>query len=530
MKNTIQNQWTSPLSRLCGASRRAVLSTALSAVSSGVLCALLLGAMPTAFAAGAGDAGDLPQAIASALRETGVAAKSAAVWVAPAGSRTPVLSINADRPMQPASTIKIVTTLAALDLLGPAHRFTTEFRAQALPDAQGRVRNLTVVGGGDPHYVIERLWLAAQRLSGMGVRTIEGDVAIDRSLFELADYKQGAFDGRGTRSYNVGADPAMVSFKSMTLTLTPVPEKGVALVTALPVLQGVAFPKTVKLVKGACGDWKGRLKADTTNPRNIRFKGSFPAACGEKALHLSLLPADDYFMRAFKHVLTQNGIVWKGRAVGADGRTKPAKGASTLLFADDSGPLAQSVYWTNKFSNNPMARQIFLALSFAADAGDSAQKKGAAPATLEKSRGVLARWLTDRAGVSGKPAPYVDNGSGLSRSTRISARALGEVLDYGFRSAVMPEFMTSLPVTGVDGTMKRRPLEAGSGHVKTGFLTNVRAAAGYVTDDRGMRWTVVAMVNADPMPEKAQDFTQAVLNWCAAGGARRAFQEQRAKK
>ena len=134
---------------------------------------------------------------------------------------------------------------------GPRTRFTTEFRAQALPDAQGRVRNLTVVGGGDPHYVIERLWLAAQRLSGMGVRTIEGDVTIDRSLFELADYKQGAFDGRGTRSYNVGADPAMVSFKSMTLTLTPVPEKGVALVTALPVLQGVAFPKTVKLVKRA---------------------------------------------------------------------------------------------------------------------------------------------------------------------------------------------------------------------------------------------------------------------------------------
>ena len=93
----------------------------------------------------------------------------------------------------------------------------------------------------------------------------------------------------------------------------------------------------------------------------------------------------------------------------------------------------------------------------------------------------------------------------------------------------MPEFMTSLPVTGVDGTMKRRPLEAGSGHVKTGFLTNVRAAAGYVTDDRGMRWTVVAMVNADPMPEKAQDFTQAVLNWCAAGGARRALQEQLVK-
>lgn len=479
---------------------------------------LLVGAGAAAQAAGG--SGALPAELAQALERARVAQDDVAFWVAPAGSGRPVLALNADRAVQPASTVKLVTTLAALDLLGPAYTWKTRWSARAMPDAAGLVRGLTIEGGGDPWYVIERLWLAAQRLSALGVRTIEGDIAVDRSLFDLAAYTQGEFDGQRTRPYNVGPDAAMVSFKSVSLDITPVKGQASARVTALPQLSGLRFPQTVRTVAGPCGDWRSRLKMDVSNPRSIRFSGVYPEACGQKSLHLSLWSADEYFTRALAHVLSQSGIAWKGRVRDAGPRGAAARsGAGVLLYEDVSAPLVQSVYWTNKFSNNPMARQLFLSLSLP-DGAEGAQ--GAA--SLEKSRRVLQEWLTRRVGV--RPGEIVvDNGSGLSRTARVTARAMGELLSYGFRSAVMPEFMASLPVTGVDGTMKRRPLEGGVGHIKTGLLSNVRSAAGYVADNAGRRWSVVAVINADPMPAGAQRATQALLQWCASGGARRAFEQ-----
>ncbi len=481
-----------------------------------------------AFAAQAEGSAQLPEDIAAAFKESGVSYAEAGIWVAPAGASDPVLELNARRPMQPGSVIKTVTTLAALDLLGPAYTWKTEFLADAMPDSKGRVTGLVVKGGGDPHFVIERLWLAAQKLSLLGVKTIDGNITIDRSLFDLPAFDEGDFDGQRTRPYNVGADAAMVAFKSVSLSITPVEGEASARVIALPSLAGVAFPSRVPLSSGSCGDWKQKIKPDFSDPLHIRFRGAFPRACGQKTLNLTLWAADDYFTRAFSHVLAQNGIRWKGRAVegSASAGSRAKNGVNKVeLLTETSEPLAVAAYWTNKFSNNPMARHIFLSLSFA-EVEDQASG-----ASLERSRRVLSHWASESTGLSQaelQKSFYVENGSGLSRKTRVTPEALGRILSWGFKSAVMPEFMATLPIAGEDGTMRKRGLSAGAGHIKTGLLENVRAAAGYVTDDAGMRWSVVAIVNARPMKAGAQKLTQAVLEWCASGGARRALAQKEA--
>lgn len=153
-----------------------------------------------------------------------------------------------------------------------------------------------------------------------------------------------------------------------------------------------------------------------------------------------------------------------------------------------------------------MARQLFMTLSFA-DADGMTR-----PATLARSRAVVTQWLQTK-GINPKSVT-IDNGSGLSRTARISAETLGRVLNRAWMSPVMPEMMASLPAAGVDGTMKKRGLKTGSAHIKTGYLKDSRSVAGWVTTPAGDRYTVVMMVNSK-RPDGAKAFSDAVLAWCA---------------
>jgi D-alanyl-D-alanine carboxypeptidase/D-alanyl-D-alanine-endopeptidase (penicillin-binding protein 4) len=171
----------------------------------------------------------------------------------------------------------------------------------------------------------------------------------------------------------------------------------------------------------------------------------------------------------------------------------------------------------NKFSNNVMARQLYLTLGAEA-AGE--------PATREKADRVIREWLAGKK--LNFPEMVLENGSGLSRVERISARHLGELLLSSFRSPVMPEFIASLPLAAMDGTMKKRLADAdvaGQAHIKTGSLTGVRSIAGYMLDARGRRWVVVSIVN-HPNAGNAQAAQDALLTWiyhrgesaCCPGG------------
>jgi serine-type D-Ala-D-Ala carboxypeptidase/endopeptidase (penicillin-binding protein 4) len=182
-------------------------------------------------------------------------------------------------------------------------------------------------------------------------------------------------------------------------------------------------------------------------------------------------------------------------------------GASTPPWATVSSPsLAEVIRDINKYSNNVMAQQLFLTLSLPA-----LSALPTLPASREASRAVLTRWWKER--ISPDDAPTLDNGSGLSRSERISTRALGLLLQYAYRSPLMPELMSSLPITGIDGTLRRsKAASPGSAHLKTGSLRDVTALAGYVHGASGKRYVLVAIVN-HPNASAVRPAFDALIDW-----------------
>ncbi len=443
----------------------------------------------------------LPTELKNTFSDAHIPLGDVALWVAPAGSIKASLAYNATKSMQPASCAKLVTTLAALELLGPNYRWETNWRADSFDAKTGVVKGLTYVGGGDPYYVIERLWLAAERLKEIGVRQIVGDIGVDRHLF-VVDADARPIDGQPDRAYNVEADAALVSQRSVCIEIMPNKKEGIARIVTIPKLSGFKVTPTVKLTEGACSNWKEDLKAKFTKDA-ATMKGTFPASCGKKIWPVVLWKPNSYLKQTFEHVFSEVGIHWKGSIV------EKTSVNQRLLLKEESNPLSELVVLTNKFSNNTMARHLFLSLSFADAIGTER------PATLRRSQNLVSEWLT-RIGLDSNQI-FVENGSGLSRETHVTAAELGKLISYGVKSAYAPEFLMSLPIAGIDGTMKKRGI-TGFARIKTGRIQGVRAAAGIVRDINGRDWTVVLMINSTGRAVRdALPAIDATLNWIGSG-------------
>jgi serine-type D-Ala-D-Ala carboxypeptidase/endopeptidase (penicillin-binding protein 4) len=269
----------------------------------------------------------------------------------------------------------------------------------------------------------------------------------------------------------------------------------------MPPLEGLRLPESVPLTNGGCGDWRTRLRADFSEPMAPVFRGGFPAACGERQWSLSLLGHEQYFAAAFRALWRNSGGVWRGVVRDA---TVPPEARRVAL--QESAPLAELIRDINKFSNNVMTRQLFLTLG--------AQAPGS-PASIERARLAIDDWLSSR-GLR-FPELVLENGSGLSRSERISAGSLAALLRQAWSAPLMPEFVASLPLAGVDGTMRRRTAAAGQAHIKTGALADVRAIAGFVHAASGRRYVVVGIVN-HAEARKGTAVLDSLLQWLQSAG------------
>jgi serine-type D-Ala-D-Ala carboxypeptidase/endopeptidase (penicillin-binding protein 4) len=450
-------------------------------------------------------AAELPATVLKELRAVGIPASSAAAVVREVGAASPSLSVRADAAMNPASVMKLVTTFAALELLGPAYRWRTEVYQDG--------DNLVLRGYGDPKLTYESFWLLLRALRSRGLREIRGDVLLDRSYF--APGSEGRIDDETFRAYNVAPDALLVNFKSLRFNFLPEPERGAVRVFAEPALPGLEIVNTLKTVDGGCPE--GRAFRDLiqasyqSKPPRASFTGSYPVACGEKDLNVALYAPEEYLGEMIRHLWSEMGGTWEDRD-GRKGtiREGPVPPTARLIYVHESDPLAEIVRDINKFSNNVMARQLYLTL---------AAELGGAPARGENGYQAIRRWLTAKK----IPAPefFMENGSGLSRAERMSAASLSALLQAAWASPVMPEFVASLPVVAADGTMKKRlrgERVAGNAHIKTGLLNDVRAIAGYVLDRHGRRQAVVMIVNHPRAPE-AQAALDALLAWVYEGAS-----------
>ncbi len=457
----------------------------------------------------------LPPEVEAALLRAKVPRDAVAMLVVDAQGQSPArVSHRSQVAMNPASVMKLVTTFAALELLGPAYTWSTPvFVDGAIRDGT-LYGNLVIQGQGDPKLVLERLWLLLRRVQGLGIRAIAGDIVLDRSAFAVPASDPASFDGEPLRPYNASPDALLINFKSVVMTLVPEPGGTVARVQFDPPLAGVQMQATVPLVAGECGDYRSALKADFADPNAIRFGGAYPTGCGEKVWSVAYADPKTYAERAVQGMWQDMGgklagVVRTGASgLGAAAKAQPA-------FEVRSAPLAEIIRDINKFSNNVMAQQVYLTLGRVAPLlpGESALNNTLlpAPGSFDASNAVVQRWWKER--VPGVEAPVLDNGSGLSRSERINADALGRLLQTAYASPLMPDLMASLPLFGVDGTLKRVKSRAtGSAHLKTGTLVDVVAYAGYVHSTAGKRLALVALIN-HPNARAARPAVDALVEW-----------------
>jgi len=470
----------------------------------------------------------LPETVRQELKKANIPQSAIAVEVIEVGKQKPLIDINARRAMSPASTMKLLTTYAALDLLGPAYTWKTE--AWLDGDLKDGVLNgnLVLKGYGDPKFTIEQFWLWLGELRARGLREIRGNLVLDRSYFDLPPYNPGEFDDDPARAYNVGPDALLINFN--TLRLRYMPEGPGLRVVTEPPLDGVTLDN--RLIpndeKVNCDNWDDLFSVQPGGD-SVVLQGDYPVGCGEREQNLSVMPHTRYVGAVFRAVWKELGGTLQGKEI--DGTL----GSNAMLFSTHrSEPLSAVIRDINKFSNNVMARQLFLTLgesmplapdsvplpqNIQAQSAVSAQPVFPAQAertdhmSIERSMLVMQTWQ-ERNHLR-FPEVVLENGAGLSRKERISPAHLAQLLQHASNHPLIAELQASLPILGVDGTVKKRLRDspaASHAHLKTGSLEGVKALAGYVKSKSGQEWIVVFFIN-HPYARRGQDAQDALIEW-----------------
>jgi D-alanyl-D-alanine carboxypeptidase/D-alanyl-D-alanine-endopeptidase (penicillin-binding protein 4) len=466
-----------------------------------IACLLLLCCAPPLAAR---DRPYLPPEIERVLAQRRIPGTSLSVLVREVGREEPLLSYNASVPRNPASTMKVLTTYAALETLGPAYTWRT--RAYATGQVRDLVLdgNLVLEGGGDPFMTADRWWGFVNELRQVGIERITGDVVIDNTYFAHQGDDRAAFDNRPYRSYNVLPDALMVNFQTVSVSVVPDAATGTVRARVNPWPANLAVENEVRLDRGACRRGTGGVVVampDGPSGNRLSLGGHYASGCGPLSVTRAVMRAPDFAFGTFKTYWQQSGgTLGGGMRLGAVPRD------ARLVYTQESLTLGEVIRLVNKFSSNLMARHLLLTL---------AAEKAGRPATTAAGARAISEFLASR-GIR-IPGLVIENGSGLSRDERISAEGLADVLLDALQSPYAPEFQASLPLSAVDGTLRRRfraPDMEGRLRMKTGSLQDVSALAGYVNAASGKTYVAVIILNHPGAERGAGEAVQAELvNW-----------------
>lgn len=442
---------------------------------------------------------ELPTTVVDALKRAEIPGYAMGAYVQEVGDGPVLVAHNSHSPLNPASVMKLVTTDAALELLGPAFTWKTQAYVNGTQTGDVLHGDLVIKGSGDPKLVAEHLWSFLRRIRANGIRVIRGNLVLDRSAFEDIPYDPALFDGDPMRTYNVGPDALLLNYKALTFRFTPEETSGKVNLSIDPPIDGYAIVPP-RLSNDDCGDWRAKLMP-TVDAAGARFDGALSMQCGERIWHVHpyQMTHAQYFGAVFRRLWTELGGKLKG-----DVRNDVVPPTARLIAEWESVSLSEVIRDINKYSNNVMARQLLLTIGY------QALKL---PATPQRGAAIVKMWLANK-GIDA-PDLSIENGSGLSRSERISAITLGRLLGKAYQSPTMPEFISSMPLVGYDGTMRQRLNGygvAGRAHIKTGTLNEVRAVAGYILAASGKRYAVVSIVN-HANASRAQEAQDALLQW-----------------
>ena len=465
-------------------------------LSAGLCLALILCTMPI----NASD--NLPKEISQALAKSNIPTSSVSIEAINLSNSKNLLSLNPSTPRNPASVIKLLTTLAALEILGPSYTWQTRYFVDGSLKQGTLNGNLILQGGGDPFLTLDNFWLQLVGLSARGLKRIEGDLVIDTHFFDLPIVDRGAFDGQSTRLYNVGPYTALTNFSATTFTLYPTSE-GVK-VFSNPAMDNLLIINKLKAVRSNCvsmeSGWSWSLSEHEGN-QVAQFSGNYNVNCGQYSISRSIYDNKDYTFNLFKTLWHASGNEIKGQL-----REYQTPERAIEIAEFPSLPLSDIITSINKYSNNVMARQLLLTI------GAEVHEQ---PGTIQKGVLGIQNWLNEVA--LNMPELVIENGSGLSRQTRISANSLSNLLKHAWLSQYQPEFLSSLSLAAMDGTMRKRLNDSvleGKARIKTGLINGVRSMAGYLRGQNNQLYSVVMMIDSSRVNYSNGNVIQdALLTW-----------------
>jgi D-alanyl-D-alanine carboxypeptidase/D-alanyl-D-alanine-endopeptidase (penicillin-binding protein 4) len=404
---------------------------------------------------------ELPQPVRHILDIRKVPHDSLSVFVQDVDSGEVVLRWQDEVSRNPASTMKLLTTLVGLDLLGSTYKWTTDvFALGEIED--GRLDGDLLVRGYDP----------------------------------------AEFDRQPLRAYNVAPNALLMNFKVVRYWFEPDHDRNAVRVWVDPPLENLRVENKLALRRGYCGGYQRGITITANEAIDkMIFSGRFPTGCKSYAMDRTALSHNEFAYGLFTSVWRESGGEFRGGWMNAKA---PEDVEPIVSF--ESLPLAEIISRVNKNSNNVMARQILFTLS--------AEVLGP-PGTESGGRKVIEDWLADT-GIE-FPTLMLDNGAGLSREARVSAREFGALLEFAWRKPYMPEYLASMAVSGLDGTLRRKFDDAqltGQAHLKTGSLDHVAAIAGFMQARSGRRFAVVMLHNHENVHRGPGEEAQvALLRW-----------------
>lgn len=402
-----------------------------------------------------------------------------ALPIEPTVQRRTVAFAQSERDLQnPASVTKLFTTGYAIDTLGTGFSYKTSFMAESEPENGVLRGNLYIKGSGDPVFLSSDLWESLRRLKARGVRKISGSIVLDRTAFLMPGQTESPtetedFDETAYRAYNAVPDALLLNHGAMGLDISVV--EGRVRVSSLDAPSNWAFVSNLTPAKGECGSWKNGLNVQFKKQKDevvVNVSGPYATRCGSNRLPIRIAQQDWLWESWIREIWRQLGGEFNGEVISG-----VTPNSSIALYTHVGKPLTEVIRTVNKWSNNVMARHLELTMTN--KPGEFDQK--------------VRAWLNSK-GIQ-TPGWVIENGSGLSRVTRVDSKGLSEYLAYMARRADFPDFFASLPRAGADGTLFRRMKNVDEyAYLKTGSLNGVRTIAGYVRSRNGQLWAIGVMV------------------------------------
>ena len=470
----------------------------------------------------------MPQAVAMSLERNQIPKDAVSISVIEIETTRPgkntsknILDWRTTEAMNPASTMKLLTTLASLDILGPQYRWRTNIYTDGVI-RQGVLKgNLYLQGTGDPKLIPEELAKLMKSLQALSIQKIDGNLFFDRSAYAPSVMEHNTIDGEALRAYNVPPDPLLYAFRTLSFQLGKSRSADFIDIVYTPALSKLKIDNQMQLVDRPCDNWKSNVSfnldpegvAKTDQLLVAQFSGAFPSDCKGVNYNVVALDANTFLTQGFAAAWELSGGTWARTPVGKNGNVPLA---ARLLLQFEGINLSDDVLDINKYSNNVMARQLLLTLAL---------EKMGKPATTANGELVIQSWLKQNS--LDFPGLVIENGSGLSRNEAITAGQMNQLLLTARNLSVGDIFYNSLPIAGTDGTMRNRLMtqlrkflhlkKKPEARIKTGSLADVRTISGYVMSKSGKLYAVTSFIN-HPNAWKGLEAHDQLLAWLLEDG------------